>query len=112
MKKDRYMQFDIAKMMEQAKQMQAKLEDARKKAESEEITAEAGGGMVEVTMNGTGKLKKINIDKALINPEDPEMLQDLVVAAVNKAHSQIEGLMSSQMGGLADQLPNIPGFNF
>ncbi len=105
------MQFDITKMMEQARQMQAKLEDAKKKVEAEEVTAESGGGMVEVVMNGAGKMKKIKIDKALINPEEPEMLQDLIVAAVNKAHEEAAGLMSSQMGGLADHLPNIPGFN-
>jgi DNA-binding YbaB/EbfC family protein len=110
------MQFDIQKMMQQAKELQNNLEEARKKAETTEVTGEAGGGMVTVRMTGAGRLKAINIDPAIIDPADPNMLQDLIVAAVNKARKEADDAMSQSMSksvpDLPFPMPNIPGFNF
>lgn len=105
------MQFDMSSLMKQAQEMQSKIADAKKDAEAKEVRAEAGGGMVEVIMTGNGRVKKINIDKALINPDEPQMLEDLIIAAVNKANAEVASLMSDSMGNLTEGLPNIPGLN-
>src|SRR3954452_11157334 len=101
---------NLAGMMKQAQQMQAKMEEMQAKLESTEMTGESGAGMVKVTLNGKGELRKLAIDPSAINREEAEMLQDLIVAAHKDAKSKIEAFQADQMreatGGL--QLP--PGF--
>ena len=88
-------------LMEQAEKMQRKLE-----AEMEELRVEAGsgGGMVNVAMNGTKQLISVTIDPQAVDQEDVEMLQDLIVAAVNEAGRKVDEAVSSQLGGLTSLL--------
>jgi len=72
-------------MMKQAQEMQAKVIRVQKEVESQTVEAEAGGGMVKVTANGKQRILEIKIDPEVVNPDDVDMLQDLVMAAVNKA---------------------------
>ena len=91
--------MDFAKMMEQVQQMQAQMQQAQEELKNETVQATAGGGMVTVTATGNGEIKEITID-----PDDPEMLADMVVAAVNEAlrssQSLIESKLGPAMGGL------------
>ena len=72
-------------MMKQAQEMQAKVLRVQKEVETQTVEAEAGGGMVKVTANGKQRILEIKIDPEVVNPDDIDMLQDLVMAAVNKA---------------------------
>ena len=98
-------------MMKQAQQMQKKLMEAQEKVAQLEATGTSGGGMLSVTLNGKGEAKKVAIDPKLIDPDDPEMLEDLVVAAINDAKKKVDDAtteeMSTATGGM--QLP--PGMN-
>ena len=102
------MSMDFAKLAEQAQQMQAELARLQAEAESELVTASAGGGMVRVTATAGGEIKQIEIDPKAIDPDDPELLADLVTAAVNEAlragrsllESKLSAVMPSGLGGL------------
>ena len=72
------------------------------------MTTTAGGGAVEVTVNGNKELTALKLDKDVIDPEDPEMLQDLIIAAVNEGMRQVDELVEEQMRGITGGL-NIPG---
>ncbi|HSR67954.1 MAG TPA: YbaB/EbfC family nucleoid-associated protein [Acidobacteriota bacterium] len=89
------------KMMKQAQQMQAKLE---KEMGEMQMEASSGGGMVTVIMDGTKQLQSIKIDPEAVDPEDTEMLQDLILAAVNEAARKVDEAVSEQMGGMSDML--------
>jgi nucleoid-associated protein EbfC len=106
------MSMDINKMMEQVQQMQAQMQQAQEELKDETVQATAGGGMVTVTATGGGEIKEIKIDPKAIDPDDPEMLADMVVAAVNEAlrssQSLIESKLGPAMGGLKDM--GLPGF--
>jgi len=103
------MRGNIGNMMKQAQAMQANLAKAQAEIATTEITGEAGGGMVKVTMTGQHIVKKVQLEPAVVS-EDREMLEDLIVAATNDAVKKVEAAiqvkMSSVMGGM--QLP--PGF--
>lgn len=104
--------MDMMGMMGKVKEMQAKMQEAQEKLG--EITAEgdAGAGMVKVTANGKKQLVKIEIEKDIINSEEPEILQDLIVAAVNKALENAEIKAKSQLQSATEgMLPNIPGLD-
>ncbi len=92
------------KMMKQAQKMQTKLEE-----EIGDLTVEAtaGGGMVTVTMDGNKRLDSITIDPDAVDPEDVEMLQDLILAAVNEAARKVEDEMSAHMEGMNDLLGGL-----
>ena len=92
-------------MMKQAQQMQEKLQ--RELAETE-VEATAGGGMVTVVMNGQKQLRRVTIDPEVVSPEDVEMLQDLIVAAINDAQRKVDEAVAGKMGGMMGGL-NIPG---
>ncbi len=95
-------------LMKQAKKMQEELEKAQKQLEDSEYTATSGGGAVTIKMTGKGELVDIKLDQAVVDPDDIEMLQDLIIAAHNDAKKQIDSdsdnRMSSMTGGM-----NIPG---
>lgn len=97
--------MNIQKMMKQAQEMQEKLQ--RELAETE-VEATAGGGMVTVVMNGQKQLRRVTIDPEVVVPEDVEMLQDLIVAAINDAQRKVDEAVAGKMGGMMGGL-NIPG---
>ena len=88
------------KLMQQAAQMQEQLAKLQEEAESETVTATAGGGMVTVTATAGGEITKLEIDPKAIDPDDPEMLADMVVAAVNEALRSGRSLVESKVSGL------------
>lgn len=92
------MAFDMNKMMEQMQQMQAQMQQAQEDLKNETVQATAGGGMVTVTATGAGEIKEIVIDPKAIDPDDPEMLADMVTAAVNEALRSSQSLVESKLG--------------
>ncbi len=81
--------------------MQSQMQKAQDELAQETVEATAGGGMVTVTANGAGEIKQIKIDPKAIDPNDPEMLEDMILAAVNEAIRSAHSLMESKLGGLA-----------
>ncbi len=100
---------DINQLMKQVQQMQAEMEKAQEQLAGETVEASAGGGMVKVTMTGDIKLQQISISPEAIDPEDPELLQDMVTAAVNEAIRLAQELASSKLGGIAGGMGGLPG---
>ena len=96
-------------LMKQAQKMQRQMEEATKELEEKEITATAGGGAVEVTVSGKKEIKKVKLSEEVVDPDDIEMLQDLIVAATNEALRQVEEYsqqsMSKITGGLGGGFP-------
>jgi nucleoid-associated protein EbfC len=90
--------FDMNKMLEQVQQMQSEMQKAQEELKNETVQATAGGGMVTVTATGDGEIKEIKIDPKAIDPNDPEMLEDMVVAAVNEAIRSAHGLVEAKLG--------------
>ena len=90
--------MDMSKMLEQVQQMQAQMAKAQEELKDETVEASAGGGMVTVTATGGGEIKSIKIDPKAIDPSDPEMLADMVVAAVNEALRSAQSLIESKLG--------------
>ena len=95
--------MNIRQLMKQAQQMQDKLQ--RELADTV-VEASVGGGVVSVKMSGQKQLLSIDLDPEVIDPEDPEILQDLVIAAVNEASRKVDDSLSEKLGGMA---PGIPG---
>jgi nucleoid-associated protein EbfC len=92
------MSFDMNKMMEQVQQMQSQMQQAQEELKNETVQATAGGGMVTVTATGSGEIREITIDPKAIDPDDPEMLADMIVAAVNEALRSSQSLMEAKLG--------------
>ena len=84
-------------LMKQAQMMQKKMEEAQKKLAESEVTGSSGGGMVKVTLNGKFEAKKVEIDKSLVNPEETDILEDLLLAAFNDAQGKVDAMMSDGM---------------
>jgi DNA-binding YbaB/EbfC family protein len=97
---------NIQAMMQQAKQMQERLQKQMAEMRAE---ATAGGGMVTVVVDGTKQIQSLRIDPEVVSKDDVEMLQDMIVAAVNDAHRKVDDELGKQMGGLMGGL-KIPGF--
>ena len=100
---------NIARLMKQAQEMQSKMAEMQAKLEAVEISGAAGGGMVTVTLNGKGELRGIKIDPALIVPADIEVLEDLIVAAVNDAKTRVDANANEEMQKLTGGLQLPPG---
>ena len=92
--------LDLNAMMKQAQQMQAEMNEAQEGLKDEVVDASAGGGMVKVKMSGDMRLLEISIDPEAIDPEDPELLQDMVLAAVNEGIRAAQELASTRLGGI------------
>jgi DNA-binding YbaB/EbfC family protein len=104
-------QPNMNQLLKQAQAMQAEMMKAQEQLKDETVEASAGGGMVKVTMTGDMQLREISISPEAIDPEDPELLQDMVTAAVNEALRSAQELASSKMGGITGGLGGggLPG---
>jgi len=105
--------FDFMSIMNKVKEAQAKIKE--KQAQLVHLTAEgeSGAGMVKVTVNGHRKVVDMELDESLINPDDKDMLKDLIVAATNKAFEAIEVKIKEEMKSATEgMMPNIPGMDF
>jgi nucleoid-associated protein EbfC len=104
---------NMNQILKQAQQMQAEMAKAQEELKNEIVEASAGGGMVKVTMTGDMQLRAIEISPEAVDPEDVDMLQDMVAAAVNEALRSAQELASTRMGGIAGLggggLPGLPG---
>jgi len=98
--------MDFARMMKQARQMQTDLQSALDRVE---VSASAGGGLVTVRMNGQKRILQLAIDPEVIDPTDAEMLQDLVLAAINDAVRQVDEQTQNTLGALAPGLGDLLG---
>ena len=96
---------NLGQLMKQAQQMQQKMAEMQAELETVEMTGVAGGGMVQLTLNGKGDVKRVKIDKAVVDPAETEVLEDLIVAAFNDARQKVNAHAESEMqkltGGLA-----------
>ena len=101
---------NIAQMMKQAQEMQSRVEEMQNQLQTIEVTGESGAGLVTVTMTGKGKMRAINIDPSLATPAEVEVLEDLIVAAVNDARQKAEDLAAEEMRKLTGGLSLPPGF--
>lgn len=101
-------------MMKQVQAMQAKMAALQEELEKTEVEATAGGGMVKVVTNGKNEIKSLTIDPEVVDKDDVEMLQDLIIAAVNQAREKVQEMQAEQMsqltGGL--KLPGLGGLPF
>jgi len=95
------MGMDMDKLLQQVGQMQEQMEQAQDELAHEVVESSAGGGMVTVTANGAGEIKQIKIDPKAIDSDDPELLADMVLAAVNEAIRSARSLQENKLGGLA-----------
>lgn len=102
--------FDMNALMKQAQQMQRQMLEAQEKLKDEVVEASAGGGMVKVKMGGDLTLREIAIDPEAIDPEEAELLAEMVQAAVNEALRAAQELAGSKMGGITGGLGGLPGF--
>ncbi|MFN3612957.1 MAG: YbaB/EbfC family nucleoid-associated protein [Rubrimonas sp.] len=100
---------DMAKLMQQARQMQEKLAEAQERVAQVEAEGEAGAGMVKARVSGKGELRKLTVDPALMNPQDIETLEDLVIAAVNAAHARAQEAAQAEMAKVTEGMTLPPG---
>ncbi len=100
--------MNMQQIMRQAQKMQKKMEEAQAEAAAQVVEASAGGGMVSVKVNGKQELLEVVIEKDVVNPDDVEMLQDLIVAAVNEGMKKAQLLMQDKLQGITGGL-TIPG---
>jgi DNA-binding YbaB/EbfC family protein len=100
---------NLAGLMKQAQQMQEKMAEMQARLEAAETDGEAGAGMVRVTLNGKGEMKRIAIDPKLADPNEMEMLQDLIVAAHGDAKRKVEAKAAEEMQSITAGLPLPPG---
>ncbi|SEQ15195.1 hypothetical protein SAMN02910289_01377 [Lachnospiraceae bacterium RM5] len=96
-------------LMKQAQRMQKQMEDAQKELEEKEVTASSGGGAVEVTVSGTKEVLKVKISEDVVDPEDIEMLEDLIVAATNEALRKIDDITQQSMSKVTGGLSGLGG---
>jgi DNA-binding YbaB/EbfC family protein len=101
--------FDVNALMKQAQKMQDEMVQAQESLKDEVVEASAGGGMVKVKMGGDLTLREIVIDPEAIDPEDAEMLAEMVQAAVNEGLRAAQELANSKMGGITGGLGGLPG---
>ena len=104
---------NVNKMMQQVQQMQAEMQKAQEELARETVTASAGSGGVKATITGNLELVELEIDPEVVDPEDVEMLQDMVLAAVNEALTSSQEMASKRLGGITGGLGdlglNMPG---
>ena len=101
--------MNIQKMMKQAQAMQKKMEEAQDKLGEIEVTGSAGGDMVQVTLTCKGEAKGVKIDQNAVDPDDVEMLEDLLVAAINDAKTKADATTSEQLSSVTGGMGLPPG---
>ena len=99
---------NMSNLMKQAQRMQRQMEEGQKELETKEFTAAAGGGAVEVTVSGKKEIVGVKLSQEVVDPDDIEMLQDLIIVAVNEGLRQIDEISNSEMSKLTGGL-GIPG---
>lgn len=100
---------NLGNMLKQAQQMQAKMQEMQAELEAREVQGAAGGGMVQVTLNGKSELKSVKIDPSLMKEDEREVLEDLIKAAHADAKARVEREMAEQMQKLTAGMPLPPG---
>lgn len=101
---------NLGQMMKQAQQMQARMTEMQEEMEAHEVEGTSGGGMVSVRLNGKFEVRGVSIDSSIIDPEDSEMLEDLVAAAINDARAKIDAFKQEKVSEMTGGLPLPPGF--
>ena len=101
---------DLGSLMKQAQAMQEKLQEAQAKLAETVVEGASGGGMVKLTLKGSGELRSVEIDPDLLKPEDAEMVSDLIVAAHADAKRKLDAAQAETMKAVAGPLAGMPGF--
>lgn len=100
---------NLGNMLKEAQKLQSRMGEMQEKLADLEISGSSGGGLVTITLNGKSEMRSCKIDPSLINPDETEILEDLVVAACNDAKSKVEAHVQEEMGKLTGGLPLPPG---
>lgn len=100
---------NIGQMMKQAQKLQEKMGEMQEQLANTEVTGSSGGGMIEVTLNGKAEVRRVKIDPSVIDPAEAEMLEDLIVAAINDAKVKVEAHVAEQMSEITGGLKLPPG---
>lgn len=102
---------NIGELMQQMQEVQARMQRMQQELAEASVEGEAGGGLVRITMNGKGEVTDAHIDESLLKPGEKEILEDLVVAAVNQARARTEEMIAEKMREATGGLPLPPGFS-
>jgi hypothetical protein len=100
----------LQELLKQAQKMQKKMMESQEQLANKTVEASAGGGMVKVVMNGNQEILSLKIDREVVNPDDIEMLEDLIIAAIEEARGKIKEMVEDEMSGLTSGM-KIPGLN-
>jgi nucleoid-associated protein EbfC len=100
---------NLGQMMKQAQQMQERMAELQAKLDAVELTGASGGGLVQVTLTGKGQMRKLKIDRSLVDPAEIEVLEDLILAAFNDARARVESHVGEEMSKLTGGLNLPPG---
>ena len=100
---------DMAKIMKQAQEMQSRMSEVQERLDEIEVTGEAGAGLVRVTASAKGTVKRLSVDPSLFVPEEREMVEDLIVAAIKDAQARAMEAAQAEMGKLTEGLALPPG---
>lgn len=101
---------NLGQIMKQVQEMQGRMAEMQEKLVDIEISGASGGGMVQATLNGKGAVKTVKIDPSLLNPSEGEVLEDLIVAAINDAKAKVDEKVQGEMSKFTGGLPLPPGF--
>ncbi len=102
---------NLGQMMKQAQEMQAKMAELQARMEHVELTGTAGAGLVSITLNGKGEIRRVSIDPSLAKPDEVEVLEDLIAAAANDARAKVEARVQEETRQLMGGLGLPPGLN-
>ncbi|MGC9336794.1 MAG: YbaB/EbfC family nucleoid-associated protein [Candidatus Cloacimonadia bacterium] len=100
----------LQELLKQAQKMQKKMMESQEQLANKTVEASSGGGMVKVVMNGNQEILSLKIEREVVNPDDIEMLEDLIVAAIEEAREKIKEMVEEEMSGLTSGM-KIPGLN-
>ena len=100
---------NLGNMLKEAQKLQGRVQEMQAQLAEIEMEGQAGAGMVSVTLNGKGEMRRVKLDKSLVDPDDVETLEDLIVAATNAAKARVEEYVQAEMGKITGGLPLPPG---